>query len=101
MTGVQTCALPISNRQANAERLDELINRFQQRLPGLRLTLCLQDNVQAPSEQLLALHGSETREVCARSDCDTCERKNNPSQATFGISNQGKLQRSTRRKRSR
>lgn len=79
----------LATRQANAERLDELINRFQQRLPGLRLTLCLQDNVQAPSEQLLALHGSETREVCARTDCDTCERKNNPSQATFSISNQG------------
>jgi two-component system nitrate/nitrite sensor histidine kinase NarX len=45
--------------------------------------------VQAPSEQLLALHGSKTREVCARSDCDTCERKNNPDQATFVISNQG------------
>nr|WP_298146883.1 HAMP domain-containing protein [uncultured Pseudomonas sp.] len=79
----------LATRQANAERLDELINRFQQRLPGLRLTLCLQDNLQAPAEQLLALHGSETREVCARTDCDTCERKNNPDQAVFGISNQG------------
>lgn len=79
----------LATRQANAERLDELISRFQQRLPGLRLTLCLQDNVYAPAEQLLALHGSETREVCARSDCDTCERKTNPDQATFIISNQG------------
>ncbi|MDO9623863.1 MAG: HAMP domain-containing protein [Pseudomonas sp.] len=79
----------LATRQANAERLDELISRFQQRLPGLRLTLCLQDNVHAPAEQLLALHGSETREICARSDCDTCERKTNPSQSTFSISNQG------------
>ena len=79
----------LATSQANAERLDELINRFQQRLPGLRLTLCLHDNIQAPAEQLLALHGSETREVCARTDCDTCERKNNPDQAVFGISNQG------------
>nr|WP_298117982.1 HAMP domain-containing protein [uncultured Pseudomonas sp.] len=79
----------LATSQANAERLDELINRFQQRLPGLRLTLCLHDNLQAPAEQLLALHGSETREVCARTDCDTCERKNNPDQAVFGISNQG------------
>ncbi|MDM8349982.1 histidine kinase [Pseudomonas sp. sp1636] len=79
----------MATRQANAERLDELISRFQQRLPGLRLTLCLQDNIQAPAEQLLALHGSESREVCARSDCATCEHKINPSQATFSISNQG------------
>lgn len=79
----------LATSQANAERLDELINRFQQRLPGLRLTLCLHDNLQAPAEQLLALHGSETREVCARTDCDTCERKNHPDQAVFAISNQG------------
>ncbi|MNF42364.1 Nitrate/nitrite sensor protein NarX [compost metagenome] len=79
----------LATRQANVERLDELISRFQQRLPGLRLTLCLQDNVHAPSEQLLALHGSETREVCARSDCATCERKTNPEQAIFSINNQG------------
>jgi len=79
----------LATDQANAERLDELLNRFQQRLPGLRLTLCLEDNIQAPAEHLLALHGSETREICARIDCETCERKNNPDQATFGISNQG------------
>lgn len=79
----------LATDQANAERLDELINRFQQRLPGLRLTLCLKGSLHEPAEQLLALHGSETREVCARSDCATCERQNNPHQVIFSISNQG------------
>lgn len=79
----------LATSQANAERLDELINRFQQRLPGLRLTLCLQGNMQAPAEQLLALHGNESREICARNDCATCERQNNPRLAIFSISNQG------------
>lgn len=79
----------LANRLANAERLDELINNFQQRLPGLRLTLCLQGDSQAPAEQLLALHGSQSREICAPSDCATCERQNNPRQVSYSISNQG------------
>lgn len=78
----------LATRLANAEGLDELIRRFQQRLPGLRLSLCLQGQLQAPAQQLLALHGANIREVCASSDCATCQ-KHHASPQTFSISNQG------------
>ena len=74
---------------ASAEQLNELINNFQSRLPGLRLTLCLHDNPLQPGEQLIALHGSESREICSRNDCATCERNNLPSLQSFPITNQG------------
>ena len=56
----------IASSPANAEQLDELIDSFQQRLPGLRLTLCLRGDADQPVEQLIALHGSESREICSR-----------------------------------
>jgi two-component system nitrate/nitrite sensor histidine kinase NarX len=79
----------LATRLANAEGLDELIRRFQQRLPGLRLSLCLQGQLQAPAQQLLALHGANIREVCASSDCATCQKHHKASPQTFSISNQG------------
>ncbi|VVN75179.1 HAMP domain-containing protein [Pseudomonas fluorescens] len=79
----------LATRLANAEGLDELIRRFQQRLPGLRLSLCLQGQSQAPAQQLLALHGANIREVCASSDCATCQKHHTASPQTFSISNQG------------
>ncbi|CAI8773974.1 Sensor protein [Pseudomonas sp. IT-P12] len=79
----------LATRLANAEGLDDLIRRFQQRLPGLRLSLCLQGQQQAPAQLLIALHGANSREVCASSDCATCDRHHNTSQQTFSISNQG------------
>lgn len=79
----------LATRQANAEGLDELIRRFQQRLPGLRLSLCLQGQLQAPARQLLALHGANSRQVCASSDCATCEKHHSARPQTFSISNQG------------
>jgi len=79
----------LATLQTNAERLDDLISHFQQRLPGLRLSLCLQGNLQAPAQQLLSLQGNDSRSICASSDCATCDRHNNPSQITFNISNQG------------
>ncbi|WP_210639064.1 HAMP domain-containing protein [Pseudomonas sp. Tri1] len=79
----------LATRQANAEGLDELIRRFQQRLPGLRLSLCLQGQLQAPARQLLALHGAASREVCASSDCATCQKHHTARPQTFSISNQG------------
>ncbi|WP_260957812.1 HAMP domain-containing protein [Pseudomonas citri] len=77
----------LATRQANAQELDELIRRFQQRLPGLRLTLCLQG--QAPARQLLSLHGADSRQVCASSDCATCQKHVTLVPRTFSISNQG------------
>jgi two-component system nitrate/nitrite sensor histidine kinase NarX len=79
----------LATEPINAQRLDALIEHFQQRLPGLRLTLCLRGDRQEPAEQLLALHGNATREVCARSNCATCERQTNARQSAFAISNQG------------
>ncbi|MGE7958267.1 HAMP domain-containing protein [Pseudomonas sp. NPDC089530] len=79
----------LATRLANAEGLDELIRRFQQRLPGLRLSLCLQGQLQAPAQQLIALHGADSREVCAVSDCAGCQRHQQNSRQSFSISNQG------------
>jgi two-component system nitrate/nitrite sensor histidine kinase NarX len=79
----------IASGQANAERLDELLNSFQTRLPGLRLTLCLHGGNREPAEQLIALHGNETREICAGSDCATCERQHRSNLLTCLVHNQG------------
>jgi two-component system nitrate/nitrite sensor histidine kinase NarX len=79
----------IASSPANAEQLDELIDSFQQRLPGLRLTLCLKGDTQAPVEHLIALHGNESREICARSDCASCQRHTQPNGLDFIISSQG------------
>ena len=79
----------LATRQANAEGLDELIRRFQERLPGLRLTLCLQGQLQAPARHLLALHGAASRQVCASSDCASCHKHNAARPQAFSISNQG------------
>lgn len=78
-----------ASNPANAEQLNELIQSFQSRLPGLRLTLCLHDNPLQPGEQLIALHGNQSREICARDDCATCERNNLPSLQCFPITSQG------------
>ncbi|MGC5698996.1 HAMP domain-containing protein [Pseudomonas sp. NFXW11] len=75
----------LATRQANAEGLDELIRRFQERLPGLSLSLCLQG--QAPAQQRLALHGSDSRQICASSDCAGCQQRSDS--LAFDISNQG------------
>ncbi|MDD1016479.1 HAMP domain-containing protein [Pseudomonas rubra] len=79
----------LATRLANAEGLDELIRRFQQRLPGLRLSLCLHGQVQAPDQQLLALHGADSRKICAVSDCASCQRHQRGNHHAFSISNQG------------
>ncbi|MFY9959519.1 HAMP domain-containing protein [Pseudomonas sp.] len=79
----------LATRLANAEGLDELIRRFQQRLPGLRLSLCLQGQMKAPAQQLLALHGADDRKVCASSDCATCQRHDQRNPLSYSISNQG------------
>ncbi|OLF53456.1 HAMP domain-containing protein [Pseudomonas chlororaphis] len=79
----------LATRLANAEGLDELIRRFQQRLPGLRLSLCLHGQLQAPTPQLIALHGADSREVCALSDCASCQRHQPTGRQSFSISNQG------------
>ncbi|QVM99478.1 HAMP domain-containing protein [Pseudomonas rhodesiae] len=79
----------LATRLANAEGLDELIRRFQQRLPGLRLSLCLQGHFLAPAQQILALHGGDSRNVCAIGDCASCQKHKVAPPQIFSISNQG------------
>ncbi|CAD5200242.1 HAMP domain-containing protein [Pseudomonas sp. FEN] len=79
----------LATRLANAEGLDELIRRFQQRLPGLSLSLCLQGRLQAPAQQLLVLHGANSRDVCAGGHCATCQKHHQGNPQSFSISNQG------------
>ncbi|RJG08905.1 HAMP domain-containing protein [Pseudomonas cavernicola] len=79
----------IASQPTNAERLDELLDSFQQRLPGLRLSLCLKGDANEPVEHLIALHGNESREICARNDCATCDRHHLPHNLTLAISSQG------------
>jgi two-component system nitrate/nitrite sensor histidine kinase NarX len=79
----------LATNQAHAEQLDLLIERFQTLLPGLRLTLCLSNNPQAPDEPRLALHGNESREICSRNDCAGCERLHQHNLKSFPVSNQG------------
>jgi two-component system nitrate/nitrite sensor histidine kinase NarX len=76
-----------ASNPTKVEQLNELIDSFQQRLPGLRLTLCLHGNPLQPDEQLISLHGGrETREICSRGDCASCEQS---SLQSFPISSQG------------
>lgn len=79
----------LASELTNAGQLDLLINNFQAVIPGLRLTLCLRGNPQKPAEHLIALHGSELREICSRNDCATCERQHQPNLQTYQVSNQG------------
>ena len=79
----------IARSQASAEQLDVLIDSFQRRLPGLRMSLCLKGDLQQPVEHLIALHGSESREICARSDCASCVRHTGPHGLVYPISSQG------------
>lgn len=81
----------LATSQASAEHLDQLIERFQALLPGLRLTLCLSNNPQTPAEPRLALHGSESREICSRNDCSGCERLHQHNLKSFPVRNQGNL----------
>lgn len=79
----------LATSQAHAAQLDQVIERFQKLLPGLRLTLCLSNNPQTPDEPRLALHGSESREICSRNDCAGCERMHQHNLKNFPVSNQG------------
>lgn len=79
----------LATSQASAEQLDQLIDHFQTLLPGLRLTLCLSNNPEKPAEPRLALHGSESREICSRNDCAGCERLHQHNLESFPVSNQG------------
>ena len=79
----------IASQPANADQLHELIDRFQQRLPGLSLSLCLNGGQKQPVEQLIALHSDASREICAPGDCATCQRQRMPNRISVPINSQG------------
>jgi two-component system nitrate/nitrite sensor histidine kinase NarX len=79
----------LAGSAANADQLNALIDSFQQRLPGLRLTLCLRGHALEPADHLIALHGNQSREICSRNDCASCERHHAGQLQTYLISNQG------------
>lgn len=79
----------LATRLANAEGLDELIRRFQKRLPGLRLSLCLQGHFLAPAQQMLSLNGGDSRNICALGECASCDKHKVAPSQIFSISNQG------------
>ena len=79
----------IASSPANAGQLDALIDNLQQRLPGLRLSLCLKGDAREPVEQVIALHGSASRDICARSDCANCTRHGGSNGLIYPISSQG------------
>lgn len=66
----------IATDPATADSLDKLIDSFRNRLPGLNLTLCLHGAPREPATQLIALHGSELRQICAPGDCASCSMHN-------------------------
>lgn len=75
--------------QTGASVLEDLINRFQQQLPGLELTLCLTPPVQEPTGKLISLQGNASREICSRLDCSTCDLKLAHKQIGFNVQSQG------------
>ncbi|EKM94721.1 protein NarX [Stutzerimonas degradans] len=79
----------LASGPASAESLDKLIDSFQNRLPGLRLTLCLHGDPREPAEQLIALHGSELREICSPGDCATCTLHQRRNIVASPVVNQG------------
>ena len=79
----------LASGPANAESLDKLIDSFQNRMPGLRLTLCMHGDPCQPAEQLIALHGSDLREICSPDDCATCQLHKRANVIARPVVNQG------------
>ncbi len=79
----------LASGPASADSLNKLIDSFQNRLPGLRLTLCMHGDPCQPAEQLLALHGSQLREICSPSDCATCTLQHRHNVMACPVVNQG------------
>ena len=78
----------LAAQPADADALNRLLDSFQERLPGLQLSLCLHGDPQQPSEHLIALHGSALREICSPADCATCTLHNRPNLLACPVVNQ-------------
>jgi two-component system nitrate/nitrite sensor histidine kinase NarX len=81
----------VAEQPLGAEALEELVRRFQVLLPGLQLTLCLEPPAANPGGSLIALHGIEDREFCAKEQCGSCEHHIARDQQVFAVRSQGQL----------
>lgn len=75
---------------ASVEQLDSLIDSFQRRLPGLRLTLCLHGSGTMPVDQPLSLQGDTAdHAVCTVRDCANCPNRPAHNGQLYSINSQG------------
>lgn len=81
----------VADQPLGADALEELVRRFQVLLPGLQLTLCLEPPAANPGGSLIALHGMEKREFCAKEKCASCEHHIARDQQIFAVRSQGQL----------
>lgn len=80
----------LATQPTHAGHLDELIRGFQDRLPGLRLSLCLRHETEAGEARLIALHGDDDRrDHCAPEDCAGCQRQQLANRFSLQVSSQG------------
>src|SRR5690606_15228688 len=62
----------LASEAADANALGSLLENFRNRLPGLRLSLCLHGEPGQQVEKLVALHSDRVREICSPRDCALC-----------------------------
>lgn len=79
----------LASQAADADTLGQLLKSFQERLPGLQLSLCLHGDPQQPVGQLIALHGQALREICSPTDCASCTLHNRDNLIACPVVNLG------------
>lgn len=81
----------IAHAETSAAEIDQLLQRFQAVLPGLRLTLCLHPVKEQPAGHVISFRGGSDRRVCSYQDCDNCEHFQAPHQRLFPVRCQGQV----------
>lgn len=81
----------LAQAPAGAWALEELLRRFQELLPGLRLTLCMQPDPERPAGHLITLNGDGTAEVCAGDNCEVCSSPADARQQVYTVRSQGQV----------
>lgn len=79
----------LSHRPVGGEALDELLRRFQDLLPGFRLSLCLQPEADAGAGLRLSLHGMAEPQICSGLDCEECRDDGRAPWQAYPVRSQG------------
>lgn len=79
----------LASEAADANALGSLLEDFRNRLPGLRLSLCLHGEPGQQVEKLVALHSDRVREICSPQDCALCALRDSPNLLCCPVVNQG------------